>query len=92
MNYLQNVQDSINAFADSNTDLAIEFSVKLGQQLHNAFNSQWNDKEELEQLIFSDNDVLEQTCSQGDADFSWNDARDLQRDVVDAVSSFYNLA
>lgn len=91
MNYLQNVQNSINAFADSNTNLAIEFSTKLGQQLHNAFNSQWNDKAELEQLIFSDNDVLEQTCSEEEADFSWNDARDLQRDVVDAVSTFYNL-
>ncbi|MGK8804309.1 hypothetical protein [Acinetobacter seifertii] len=92
MNYLQNVQDSINAFADSNTDLAIEFSVKLGQQLHNAFNSEWTDKEELEQLVFTDNDVLEQTCSEEDADFSWDDARDLQRDLVEAVSSFYNLS
>lgn len=92
MNYLTDTQASINKFAELNTEKAQEFAAKLGQQLQNCFDSKWDDKAELEQYIFSDKDVLESVCSEEEADFDWNNARDLQRDVLNAVAEFYNLA
>lgn len=92
MNYLTDTQASINKFAELNTEKAQAFAAKLGQQLQKCFDSKWDDKAELEQHIFSDNDVLESVCDENEADFDWNEARDLQRDVLNAVAEFYNLA
>jgi len=104
MNYLQNTQDKINAFALGNTELAQEFSAKLGQQLHNLFNTEWDSetdsKSDIETIVLGEADVLEQLCykydidtseGEGNTDFDWQDARDLQHAVINAVSSFYNL-
>lgn len=104
MNYLQNAQDKINNFALGNTHLAQEFSAKLGQQLHTLFNSEWDSetdsKSDIETIVLGEVDVLEQLCNEhdidtsegeGNTDFDWQDARDLQHAVINAVSEFYNL-
>lgn len=105
MNYLQNTQDQINNFALDNTELAQEFAAKLGQQLHNLFNTEWDNetdtKSDIETIVLGEVDVLEQLCNEhdidtqdgeGNVDFDWQDARDLQHAVINAVSSFYNLS
>ncbi|WP_109441879.1 hypothetical protein [Acinetobacter haemolyticus] len=101
MNYLQNAQDQINNFALDNTEMAQEFSARLGQQLHSLFNSEWDSKEDIYAIVLGENDVLEQICNEhdidtsngeGDVDFDWLDARDLQHTVINAVSDFYNLS
>ena len=100
MNYLQNAQNQINNFALNNTELAQEFANRLGQQLHNLFNSEFDSKGDIETIVLGENDVLEQLCNEqdidtsegeGNTDFVWQDARDLQHDVINAVSEFYNL-
>lgn len=100
MNYLKNAQNQINNFALNNTELAQEFANRLGQQLHSLFNSEWDSKEDIETIVLGENDVLEHLCNErdidtsegeGNTDFVWQDARDLQHDVINAVSEFYNL-
>lgn len=104
MNYLQNAQEQINNFALENTELAQEFAAKLGQQLHNLFNTEWDSetdsREDIETIVLGEADVLEQLCNEhdidtsngeGNTDFDWQDARDLQHVVINAVSSFNNL-
>ena len=100
MNHLQNTQDQINNFAENNTALAQEFAAKLGQQLHNLFNSEWDDKDDITTIVLGEDDVLEQLCNEhdidtqhgeGDTDFDWHDARDLQHAVINAVAEFNSL-
>ena len=92
-NYMQDTQARINKFNELNFDseLAMEFSALLGKQLNNLLNSQWDSRKEVDDYVF-ENDVLQKVCDEENADFDWNAARDLQSDVVDAVSEFYCLA
>lgn len=90
-NYMLDTQARINNFTEQNeSELAQEFAAKLGKQLSALLNSSWDSRQTVDNYVF-ENDVLEKTCDEDDADFDWNSARDLQRDVIDAVSEFHNL-
>lgn len=90
-NYMLDTQERINNFVEFNpSELAQEFATKLGKQLSSLMNSKWDSRKEVDKYVF-ENDVLEKTCDESECDFDWNAARDLQRDVVDAVSECYRL-
>jgi len=90
-NYMIDTQQRINDFVESNqSELAQDFAQKLGKQLNKLLNSKFDNKKEVNNYVF-ENDVLEKTCDESDCDFDWNAARDLQRDVVDAVAECYRL-
>lgn len=91
-NYMTDTQAAINHFVEinNNSELAQEFASRLGKQLSSLMNSRWGSRKEVDDYVF-ENEVLEKTCEESNADFDWNAARDLQRNVRDAVSTFYNL-
>lgn len=90
-NYMIDTQARINNFAEQNeSELAQEFAARLSKQLNALSNSSFDNRKEVDNYVF-ENDVLEKTCKEENCDFDWNAARDLQRDVIDAVSEFHNL-
>ncbi len=85
MNLFDRINNKINLLNKYYGEELFPIQNKLGDLLERASNARYT-REELENIIFSDNDVLDnQEIISQDSDL-WEAVRDIQHDIVDTFS------